>query len=156
MPALVKLHMGGGNALNAELLGGNARHLEECGRDKDARHAVRLAALDLCLGVSARAGREKLRVEVAHDAHDLIVVVTGEVAEDELAGLVLAIGQVQLVARAPPPQAQGRATRDETVPEQVEGEELARLTIHDGAVIVEHGKARLAMGGRVRLSLRVI
>ena len=114
-------------------------------RDEHAGEPHLAAGGNLAHGVGARAGLECLGVEIAHDAHDVVVVEAPDVAEDQLARLVLAIGQVNLVAGAPPAQAQGRTGRDEAVTQQVDREELARLAVHDGAVVVEDGQTNLSL-----------
>ena len=55
---------------------------------------ARVALADLGHGVGAVEGLQDLVVEIAHDAEGLAALEAREVAEDEFAGLVLAIGQV--------------------------------------------------------------
>lgn len=90
----VELHARGHEAVHAEVIGGNAGDFVEGGRDEQGHAALLIATAHLRHGVLAVARGEHLVVEAAHDATRVLEVVAAKIAEDELAGLVLAVRKV--------------------------------------------------------------
>ena len=76
-------------------------------------------------------------MEGPHDLGDALGGHLAQGAEHELACLVLAVREVQLVARPPPAEAQRARQRHHAVGEEVGGKEGAGLTVDARAVVVE-------------------
>ena len=139
--ALVAAHVGGDNAVEVHVARRALRDVRERRRDEQRDAALAAPALHLRLAQGAVALLEHGLVEVVHDLADLLGGASCQRGEDDLARLLLALGQVRRIADAPPAQARGLRGRQEATGEQVAEEQEARLPRDEGAVKVEHGEA---------------
>ena len=100
------LHVGCHQAVNAQVLGSRLGDVSKRRRDEQ-RHAALVPTVPHLVHRRRAIAPEQHRImEAAHEGTDLAGSAFGQRREDDLAGLVLAIRQVQDVAGAPPTQSQ--------------------------------------------------
>ena len=139
---LVTLHDGAHAGLAAQVFACHAGDLLEGRAHKRHVVACRDVLLDLGDAVGAVARDHDVVVEHLHHAMDALGGVLRQVGEDALTGFVLAIGEVELVADAPPTAQGDGANAHKATRHEVFEDERARLALQKSAVDVEGDNAR--------------